>query len=234
MAGIILIISLAAVPCAGIEITRLTGCAGGDVLKLRGDIVAGDYARFRSYFGDQRRIAGLDLDSPGGSLYEGFHIATLTRQKQLSTFVSNECDSACAFIFLVGSKRYASKEAKVGVHAVGNDYGGEDSGTIRDTVRLARLSAKFGIPSSTIGKMVTTPPGKMTFLDQADLSALKVILRDPFKADDAAKNCDRESLASAGAAPAGRVNTSHRPDSRSGRRADFSRLPVDRSAFAAP
>jgi hypothetical protein len=94
-----------------------------DVLKLRGDIEAGDYAKFRSYFGDQRRIAGLDLDSPGGSLYGGFRIATVTRQKRLLTFVSKECDSACAFVFLLGSKRYVSKEAKIGVHAVGNDHG---------------------------------------------------------------------------------------------------------------
>jgi hypothetical protein len=237
--GFILIVSLAAVPCAGMELSRVTSCAGGDVLKLRGDIEAGDYVKFRSYFGDQRRIAGLDLDSPGGSLYEGFRIATLTRQKRLSTFVSKECDSACAFIFLVGSKRYAAKEAKIGVHAVGNDYGGEDSGTIRDTIRFARLSAKFGIPSSTIGKMVTTPPGKITFLDQTDLSALKVIVRDPFKADDGVQKCnfDREKTeASAnGGAPIGRVKTSHRPDSRSGRSAGFLRpLAPSRAAARAP
>ena len=134
MAGIILIISLTTTPCAGMEISRVRGCAGADVLKLRGDINAGDYVKFRSFFGGQRRIVGLDLDSPGGSLYEGFRIATLTRQKQLSTFVSKECDSACAFIFLLGSKRYVSREAKIGVHAVGNDHGGEDSGTIRDTI----------------------------------------------------------------------------------------------------
>jgi hypothetical protein len=218
------------------EISRVTSCAGGDVLKLRGDIEAGDYVKFRSYFGDQRRIAGLDLNSPGGSLYEGFRIATLTRQKQLSTFVSKECDSACAFIFLVGRKRYASKEAKIGVHAVGNDYGREDSGTIRDTIRFARLSAKFGIPSSTIGKMVATPPGKISFLDQTELSALKVILRDPFKADDGAQKCnfDRESLeaSASGDASMGRVKIFHKPDSRSGRRADSSRLPIDRSGAA--
>lgn len=56
--GIILIISLTTVPCAGMEISRVTGCAGGDVLKLRGDIEAGDYVKFGSYFADHRRIAG--------------------------------------------------------------------------------------------------------------------------------------------------------------------------------
>jgi hypothetical protein len=194
--GIILIISLTTVPCAGMEISRVTGCAGGDVLKLRGDIEAGDYVKFRSYFADHRRIAGLDLDSSGGLLHEGFRIAALTRQKRLSTFVSKECDSACAFIFLLGRKRYVSKQAKIGVHAVGNDGGGEDRYTIRDTIQFARLSAKLGIPNSAIGKMVTTPPGKITFLDQTDLSALRVIVRDPFartlSGDDGSRSCDKE------------------------------------------
>ena len=183
-------------PSTGMEISRVASCSGEDVLKLRGDIEPGDYMKFRSQFAGQRRIVGLDLDSPGGSLHEGFRIATLTRQKKLSTYVSKECDSACAFIFLLGRKRYVSKDAKIGVHAVGDGYGGEDAGTMRDTIQFARLSAKFGIPSSTIGKMVTTPPRKITFLDQNDLSALKVIERDPFGRNpsegDGSPSCDND------------------------------------------
>src|SRR3954467_11134670 len=134
--AIVWVSSLLAAPSAAMEISRVR-CDGGDVLKLRGDIVAGDYVKFRSYFGDRQRIIGLDLDSLGGFLHEGHQIAALTRQKRLSTYVSKECDSACAFIFLLGSKRYIAKGAKIGVHAVGNEYGGEDSGTIRDTIRFA-------------------------------------------------------------------------------------------------
>src|SRR5689334_2117779 len=101
VARIILIVSLTVAFSergAGMEISRVATCAAGDVLGLRGDIEPGDYVKFRSYFADQRRIAGLELDSPGGSLYEGFRIASLTRQKRLSTYVAKECDSACAFI----------------------------------------------------------------------------------------------------------------------------------------
>ena len=83
----------------------------------------------------------------------------------------------------MGRKRYISKQAKIGVHAVGNDDGSEDQGAIRDTIQFARLFAKLGIPSSTIGKMVATPPRKITYLDQADLTSLKVITRDPFAHD---------------------------------------------------
>jgi hypothetical protein len=198
VAKTILIIALTVAisePSGGMEISRVAGCAGGDVLRLRGDINAGDYVKFRSYFADQRRIVGLDLDSPGGSLPEGVRIGILTRQKRLSTYVSKECDSACAFIFLMGRKRYVSKEAKIGVHAVGNDDGSEDRGAIRDTIQFARLFAKLGIPSSTIGKMVATPPRKITYLDQSDLTSLKVITRDPFARDpsDGSVGCERGS-----------------------------------------
>lgn len=167
-------------PSAGMEISRQRACSGRDILRLRGSIERGDYLKFRSHFSDERRVVGLDLDSGGGSLDEGIRIAALTRQKRLSTFVSKECHSACAFIFFLGAKRYIGKDAKIGVHSVSNDYGSEDNGAIRDTIYFARLSAKLGIPSSTIGKMVATPPGRITFLDQADLLALKVIVRDPF------------------------------------------------------
>lgn len=164
--------------CAGMEISRVNGCSG-DVLRLRGTIEVGDYLRLRSYFG-QRKIVGLDLGSDGGSLEEGFRIARLAQRKRLTVYVSEECYSACAFIFLTSRKRYIAPGARIGVHAVGNPHGGEDIGTIRDTVELARLSAKLGVPSSVIGRMVTTPPRKMSYLDEADLLALKTIVRDPF------------------------------------------------------
>jgi hypothetical protein len=229
IAAVALIISFIAAPCAGMEISRMASCDGGDVLKLRGDIEAGDYVKFRSQFGGRQRIVGLDLDSPGGSLHEGVRIAALTRQKRLATFVAKECDSACAFIFLLGTKRYVSRDAKIGVHAVGID-GREDNGTIRDTIRFARLSAKLGIPSSTIGKMVATPPGKIAFLDRDDLFALKVIVRDPFrrKAAGGSQSCgpapDSLAATASAAGPASPVRTSHKPDSLGGKRSGRLRI----------
>lgn len=193
--------------CAGAEISRLSGCSG-DVLRLRGVIEHGDYLRFRSYFGE-RKIIGLDLDSDGGSLEEGFLIARFAQRKRLTVYVAEECDSACAFIFLTSRKRYISRGAKIGVHAVSNAHGGEDTATIRDTVQLARLSARLGIPSSVIGRMVTTPPGKMSYLDERDLRTLKTVVRDPF-ADMGKKanvNSERKGSAACGPSTAKEVST---------------------------
>ena len=171
-------------PAVALEISRHTGCFGGDVLRLRGSIEHGDYRKFKALFANPRRIVGLDLQSDGGSLYEGVRIAAMTHRKRLATFVEKECNSACAFIFLLGAKRYIGKDAKIGVHAIGNEYGFEDNGTLRDTIHFARVSAKLGIPSSTIGKMVATPPAEITYLDQADLAGAKVHKRSPFLRKD--------------------------------------------------
>ena len=210
-------------PTAAMEISRLTGCIGGDVLRLRGSIEHGDYRKFRAYFADPRRIVGLDLHSGGGSLYEGVRIAALTRQKRLATFVGKECDSACAFIFFLGTKRYIGKDGKIGVHAVGNEYGNEDNGALRDTIYFARVSARLGIPSSTIGKMVATPPGKITYLDQADLAAAKVIMREPFirKDGEGNRNCSTpvEEPAAADKTPIETARTSYKAEGRSDKRA---------------
>ena len=216
-------------PGAAMEMSRLVGCVGGDVLRLRGPIEHGDYAKFRSHFGDPRRIVGLDLHSGGGSLYEGVRIAAMARQKRLATFVAKECDSACAFIFLLGTKRYIGKDAKIGVHAVGTEYGNEDNGAVRDTIYFARLSAQLGIPSSTIGKMVATPPGKITYLDQADLLASKVIVREPFarkggEGDQKCSSGSTEEPPTVGETSISRTRTSYRPESRGGQRAGLQSL----------
>jgi hypothetical protein len=234
-AAFVLVVPPTITSSAAVEISRVAGC-DGDVLKLRGDILAGDFAKIRSHFRDQRRIAGLDLDSPGGSLYEGLRIALLTRQKKLSTYVAKGCDSACAFIFMLGRKRYVAKDAQIGVHAVGADFGAEDSGAIRDTIRFARLSAKFGIPSSIIGKLVTTPPRKITILDQADLAALKVIVRDPFAQATAEgdRTCNADAAEQASTRdgpPIARNSSSRDPEVRSGKHASSAR-PVGRSRTA--
>ncbi len=194
-------------------------------MEIRGDLEAGDYVKFRAHLNGERRIVGLVLHSPGGLLYEGFQIGMLTHQRRLSTFVAQECDSACAFIFLLGRKRYVSRQAKIGVHAVGNDYGGEDRGTFRDTIHFARLFMKLGIPNGTIGKMVTTPPGKIAFLDQNDLAALKVVERDPFvrKGDGGGRPCYLVAAGEASAKDSDRKSSRRPASSRSSGRESLAR-----------
>jgi hypothetical protein len=167
------------VTCSALEIRRVQTCSGM-VLQLRGDIKEGDFAQLKAHFRRKQAIVGFDLSSDGGVLEEGLRIADLARRKKLTVYVTDECDSVCADIFFAAAKRYFGPDTKIGVHAVSNERDVEDAGSKLLTIKLARLWAQQGVPSSAIGKMVTTRPETITYLDRVDLSGLDASAGNPF------------------------------------------------------
>jgi hypothetical protein len=67
--------------------------------------------------------------------------------------------------FFVAAKRYFGAESKIGVHSVSNDRDIEDAESKLLTIKRARLWAERGIANAAIGKMVTTRPETITYLD---------------------------------------------------------------------
>jgi hypothetical protein len=175
---------------SALEIRRVAACSGV-VLRMRGDINEGDYSRFKSHFKRSELIVGLDLSSDGGDLEEGLLIANLVRRKKLAVYVAGECNSVCSMVFFSATRRYFGPQSRVGVHSVSDSRDVEDPGSTLLTVKLARLSAKLGVPNAAIGKMVITRPRTISYLDQADLSALAASASNPFhyreKANEAAQ-----------------------------------------------
>jgi hypothetical protein len=167
------------VTCSALEIRPVQTCFGM-VLRLRGDIREGDFSQLKARFRGRKAIVGFDLSSDGGILEEGLRIAHLARRKKLIVYVGDECNSVCADIFFAASKRYFGADSKIGVHAVSNDRDIEDAESKLLTIKLARLWAEQGVPNSAIGKMVTTRPETITYLDRADLSALDATAGNPF------------------------------------------------------
>jgi hypothetical protein len=155
---------------------------------MRGDFKDGDYARFKAHFKRKEIIVGLDLSSDGGDLEEGLLIADLVRRKKLAVYVAGECDSVCAFVFFSATKRYLGQQSKIGVHSISDDRDIEDPGSVLLTVKLARFSAKLGVPNSAIGKMVVTPPDSISYLDSADLLALNASTGNPFEQEPEKSN----------------------------------------------
>jgi hypothetical protein len=173
--------------CSALEIRRVAACSGV-VLRLRGDFKDGDYARFKSQFRGKETVIGIDLMSDGGDLEDGMQIANLTHQKKLTVYVVEECSSVCAFVFFAAAKRYLSQDAKIGVHSASNYHNLEDPGSMRLTLALARNAARLGAPNSVIGKLVTTRPSNISYLDGDDLTALDTSIGNPFHYDHAAKS----------------------------------------------
>jgi hypothetical protein len=162
-----------------LEIRRVQTCSGV-VLRLRGDVKEGDFSQLKSHFRKKQAIVGFDLSSDGGDLEEGLKIAEITRRKKLTVYVAGECSSVCVDIFFAATKRYFDARSKIGVHAISNHRDIEDAESKLLTIKLARLWAERGIPNSAIGKMVTTRPATITYLDKADLSALDASEGNPF------------------------------------------------------
>jgi hypothetical protein len=166
-------------PARAFQIKRV-GTDSGTVLRLRGDVREGDYSRLKSIL-QNGSVIGLEIRSDGGSFEDGVDIARIVRDKGLIVYASKECDSVCALIFFAAKERYMDRGCKIGVHSVSNDRGKEDADSARITLRMSRLLVGLGVPHSIIGKIVTTPPAKITYLDNRDLAGLNVHRTNPFR-----------------------------------------------------
>jgi hypothetical protein len=166
-------------PAGALQIKRVE-TDSGTVLRLRGDVKDGDYGRLKSAL-QNGSVIGLEITSGGGSLEDGVDIARVVRDKGLIVYASRECDSVCAFIFLAAKERYMGRGCKIGVHSVSNKREREDADSARVTIQLSRLLVGLGVSHSIIGKIVATPPAKITFLDNRDLAELNVHRANPFR-----------------------------------------------------
>src|SRR3954466_9755344 len=178
LAALLLLVALAQ-PAGAFQVKRAE-TASGIILRLRGDVRAGDYGRLKAVLQDPA-VVGLEIRSGGGSLEDGFDIARIVQDRRLVVYASKECESVCALIFFAAKERHISRGGKIGVHSVSNDRGKEDADSARVTLKMSRLLVGFGVPHSIIGKIVATPPARITYLDNRDLAALNVHRTNPFR-----------------------------------------------------
>src|ERR1700722_9641651 len=76
-------------PASAVQIKRV-GTDSGVVLRLRGDVKAGDYGTLKS-IQQNGAVVGLEIRSDGGSLEEGLDIARVVRDKGLVVYASEKC-----------------------------------------------------------------------------------------------------------------------------------------------
>ena len=95
--AISLMLAALAHPASAFQIKRVA-TVSGVVLRLRGDVRIGDYARLKTIL-QNGTFVGLEIRSAGGSLEDGLDIARVVRDQGLVVYALQECDSVCAFIF---------------------------------------------------------------------------------------------------------------------------------------
>ena len=93
------------------------------------------------------------------------------------------------------------------MHSVSNNREREDADSARVTIQMSRLLVGLGVPHSVIGKIVATPPAKITFLDNHDLTGLNVHRTNPFRKNFSAAGMARSQEAGSACALGANLET---------------------------
>jgi GYF domain 2 len=89
----------------------------GTELEFKGGIGSGLHVEFEKHLQASPNLRVVHLTSQGGRISEAELIAKEVKRRNLVTYVSAYCMSACTEIFVVGRQRWASSAAKIGFHS---------------------------------------------------------------------------------------------------------------------
>jgi hypothetical protein len=108
----------------------------------------------------------------GGLVDEAINVRKIIHERQLSTYVSSECVSACTLVFLGGKQRLIRKYARIGFHAYSfpgvNKQDMDFSGFKNDLIKL-------GLKREFVRKIFETHENDMWFPSASELISANVI-----------------------------------------------------------
>jgi hypothetical protein len=163
-----------------LQFSRVPLQGGGIVIQATGPIIAGDMERLEAFLHSlpvTDRVFGYALDSPGGDVGEAEKFANFVHQLDTTVGVlrGSKCASACFLVFAAASRKLAAPDALIGVHSASDAGTGDETlGSLATTTLMSRDLAGFGVPSTIIGKVVATEPGRMEWLLPSDLALMGV------------------------------------------------------------
>jgi hypothetical protein len=182
-AALILLVLLGSVPfaarqAAALQFESVDASPTEVMIGARGPIVAGDAGRLDRTLAELppgKRLLGIELDSPGGSVAEASQLANMIRTRKLAVGVpaNAKCASACFLLLAAAPRRFAATDALVGVHGA-SDEGNDSEVAQAATTSMAREAGALGVPPAIIGKMTETAPQRMEWLLPSDLAAMGV------------------------------------------------------------
>lgn len=154
---------------AEIEHTRLDD--GAHLIVLIGDIVPGDEEKFRR-LSVQYDNAIVALASDGGALVPAIEIGKMIRLKEFPTVVLNNdrCNSACALIWVAGSKRYLAPRGRVGFHASYRDEGGRRVETGLGNALVGRYLTLLNLPEKAVLFATSASPDEVSWLTTGNMA----------------------------------------------------------------
>ena len=131
-------------------------------IEFRGGIRAGSARKLERILAAVPQAKVLHIESPGGRIEEAKRMMKLVRERGLTTYTSEECESAATLVLVSGKQRVIGANAKVGFHA-GTVPGItlEQQRGADDDMRSIMQSA--GVSEAFIERTLATPSDQMWF-----------------------------------------------------------------------
>jgi hypothetical protein len=146
----------------GLPAYQIRVLPGGTDIEFRGGIRAGSARKLERILAAVPQAKVLHIESPGGRIEEAKRMMKLVREHGLTTYTSEECDSAATLVLVSGKQRVIGANAKVGFHAgtlpgitLEQQRGADDD--MRSTMQSAGVSAEF------IERVLATPSDKVWY-----------------------------------------------------------------------
>lgn len=142
------------------------------VIGIEGDIVSGDLERFRQ-ISLRYPKAVVVLNSDGGLIYPAIEIGKIIKVMGYATAVRDNdvCASACALIWMAGSRRFASYSGNVGFHASYRNESGKPVESGAANALVGNYLTLLGASAKTVVFATTAPPDKVLWLTAANKEA---------------------------------------------------------------
>jgi hypothetical protein len=140
----------------------------GTMLDFSGGISFGTAKEFEIMLRAMDNVRTVRLNSNGGRIAEAQKISDLIRERGLSTFVTQQCVSACTIAFLGGKQRYLLSTAKLGFHQPYFRGMSENDQRIEIAREEARLQ-HFGLSFAFAERANAASPSGMWFPEQSEL-----------------------------------------------------------------
>ncbi len=159
-------VTLASSPAPAADIQKSVTQEGLVIISLTGDIELQDDQKFIQ-LADGVANGVVTLHSDGGSLIPAIAIGRAIRAQGLITAVADHsvCASACAIIWLGGTKRIASSSAQIGFHAAYRQRFGITSESGSGNAIVGSYYASLGLSDEAIYYLTSSAPSDMFWID---------------------------------------------------------------------
>lgn len=146
-------------PIGQVEVTL---SSDGRSVKLAGPLGMGDGTRVRKALEHADRLRVVELESPGGRVFEANRIAEFIGEHAWQTRAVGNCESACTLVFMAGKSRQLMPGAQLGFHRA---LAGTFNPVIDRLVNqeLAATYRRAGLPEDIIAQTLQTPPWAMWY-----------------------------------------------------------------------